>query len=248
MNTDSRQLAVLMIAAFGAATPLSAAAVNQVSYASLTGTGLIDFEALPHVGDAGQNYDAIFEADGTDFAERFVGQVLTYDGDFDVLSQTPTGPLTLQAGAAGQNIDLLDYTPGGNVLTGLGHLGYPDFSAIGEGAFTLLFDFDQAEFGFRVVGGNSGTATVDFYKRNGTLIDTVGLTGLSDGYYGFSREGGITDIAGVSIYNLDGGGIGFDDIKHTKQGVIGHPTPDVGSTLALFGLGLAGLAGLRRRQ
>lgn len=246
MNNYFKNIATAAVAATGVVSSLQAVPVNMVPYASLTGTGLIDFEDLTHVGGAGQNFDSIFESAGTDFAERFVGQTLSYSGNFDVLTQTPSGLLKLQVGAPGQNLDLLDYTPGGNVLTGLGIRGFPDYDAIGEGAFSMLFDYDQSEFGFRVVGGNAGTATIDFYRRNGTLIDSVGMTNLGDGYYGFSREAGITDIAGVSIYNLDGGGVGFDDIKHSRQGVTGHPTPDAGSTLALLSFGIAALASLRR--
>lgn len=223
--------------------------VNQVSYGSLTGTALINFEDLAHLGAPGTNYNGIFESGGANFAERFVGQTLSYSGDSDILSATTTGALTLQVGAANQNINIFDYGTGfGNVLDGLGKKGYPNFDGIGEGSFAVLFDFDQSEFGFRLLGGNGGMAEVNFFARSGTLISSITLSGLSDTYYGFSRNGGVEDIAGISIHNTDLGGIGFDDLKHSKQGIPGDPVPDAGSTSLMLGSVLAGLALLRRRS
>lgn len=111
------------------------------------------------------------------------------------------------------------------------------FSAIGEGWFGLLFDFDQSEFGFQLVGGNGGTTFVDFFLRDGSLIDSIMLWGLADAFYSFSREGGVKDIAGVAIYKNDGGGIGFDNLKRDVAGRPDiEPIPEP-STLTLLGLG-----------
>ena len=72
---------------------------------------------------------------------------------------------------------------------------------------------DQAEVGFSLVGGDrDGTATVNFFRRNGSVIDTIVLTNLWDLVYGFQRVGGINDIAGISIHNDDGEGIAIDDV------------------------------------
>ncbi len=108
----------------------------------------------------------------------------------------------------------------------------------------MLFDFDQSAFGFQLIGGDGGSGTVDFYRRDGSLISSLSLMGLASAYYGFEREGSLQDIAGISIYNLDGGGVAFDNLKFTVQGVSG--VPEGGATLALLGLSLAGIAGLRR--
>jgi hypothetical protein len=40
------------------------------------------------------------------FAERFVGQTLGFSGNFDVLSGSPSDPLTLQVGDPNQNINV----------------------------------------------------------------------------------------------------------------------------------------------
>ena len=225
-----------------------AVGVTQIPAGSLTGTGLITFDDVAGGGSPGTNYDAIFESDGASFAERFVGQTLTPSGDFDTLSGVPSTPLALQIGAAGQNLNVFIHTTS-NVLTGLGNKGFPSFDGIGEGSFAVLFDYDQSEFGFELVGGDGGSATVEFFKRDGSLIDTILLGGLSDQSYGFQRDGGLKDIAGISIWNTDGGGIGFDNLIHDVPGVPGDPNivPEPMTMIAMFG-GLVSLGGYLRRR
>jgi hypothetical protein len=223
-------VAVLALAgsAFGQITP--------VPYASLTGTGFEGFEGFAAASGAGVNYDAVVGNSNVSFAERFAGQTLGVSGDFDTLSGSPTGPLSLVVGAPDQNLSLL-ISGGSNVITGLGPLGYPSFGAVGEGALSFLFDVDQGEFGFQLVGGDGGSADVSFFRRDGSLISTIAVSGLASAFYGFQRDGGLTDIAGVSITNTDGAGIGLDNLRFTI------PAP---GSLALLGLG-ALAAGRRRR-
>lgn len=225
---------------------VSALPINSTAYASLTGTQLITFDDVAGGGAPGTNYDAIFESGNTAIGEHFVGQTVGVNGDSDTLAGAPTAPLTLTVGAPGQNLNV--FTNTSQVLTGLGPRGFPDFSAIGEGAFAVLFDFDQSEFGFQLVGGNGGNGFVSFFRRNGTLIDSLTIASLADDFYGFTRDGGLKDIAGVSIYNDDGGGVGFDNLKFDVAGVIGDPNavPEP-TSLAVAGLGLLGLSLSRRR-
>lgn len=217
-----------------------AAAINQVSSGALTGTGLITFEDVA-VG----NFDSIFESDGASFAERFVGQTLSYSGDFDVLSGSPSGSLTLMAGLAAENLSTIDHA-GSRVLTGNGPVGYPAGESIGEGSFAVLFDYDQSEFGISIVGGNGGSATIGFYRRDGSVIDTLSLSGLAEATYGFQRDGGVNDIAGIAIWNLDGAGVGFDNLIHDVPGVEGpgnQPVPEPATVVGAFAL--AALMGRR---
>jgi hypothetical protein len=230
----------------GLASSATADPINQVDYATLAGTELITFDDVAGGFAPGTNYDAIFESGNTAFGESFVGQTRSDAGSFDALSGTPSGPLALQVGAPGQNLNV--FVEGASqVLTGLGPIGFPSFDAIGEGSFALLFDFDQSEFGFQLVGGNGGTAFVDFFMRDGTLIDSITLGSLSSAFYGFSREGGLKDIAGISIYNDDPAGIGFDNLKHDVAGIPDTTIPEP-STFTLLGLGIGALVFWRRRQ
>lgn len=135
---------------------------------------------------------------------------------------------------------------GTNVLAGLGPTGFPNFNAIGEGAIAILFDNDQSAFGFESVGGNLGDANFDFFARDGSLIGSLTPTGLGTDLFGFSREGGVNDIAGISIWNTDPAGIGFDNIIFDVPGDnVAVPAP---ATFGLLGIGLFGLGVLSRRQ
>lgn len=226
------------------ATGVNAAPINQVAYASLTGTEIVTFDDLPSASASGTNYDSIIISGGTAIGERFDGQTRSSSGDFDVLSGSPSATLNVLTGSPDQNLDLLFYN-GSNVLAGLGPLGYPNFDAVGEGSFALLFSTNQSQFGFQLVGGNGGTATVDFFRRDGSLIEEILLSGLTDTFYGFSRDGGLQDIAGISISNNDLGGIGFDNLKHDVVSNVAVPEP---ASIFLIALGLLGVANTRRKN
>jgi hypothetical protein len=199
--------------------------IEEIDPSTLTCDGIIQFDDITGGIQPGTHYDTVVESDGADFAERFVGQTLTLSGNFDILSGTPSGPLSLQVGAANHNVGVVEAPSCGptQILAGWGPPGFPDFSGGGEGCFAVLFDFDQSEFGFRICGGNGGTAAVNFFQRNGSLIDQIVVANLSDQVYAFRRLGGVNDIAGISIHNDDPGGVGFDDLCHDVPGVPGDP-------------------------
>ena len=222
------------------------AQVSQTAYASLTGTQFVTFDDVAGGAAPGTNYDGVFFSNGVGFAERFVGQTLSSNGNFDVLGGAPSGGgLTLQPGAAGQNLNVF-VNGGTNVLTGLGPVGFPGFDAIGEGSFAALFSTGQSQFGFQLVGGNNGNASVSFFAQDGSLIDMITLSNLADAFYGFSRDGGLNDIYGISIYNDDAAGIGFDNLKFDVRSVGGMvPEP---ATWALLILGFGAVGGAMRRR
>jgi hypothetical protein len=234
----------------GVAVTLSSATalpaqVTQVDYAALTGTEFISFAGVTGGPSPGTNYNGVIVVGGVAFGERFDGQMLTAAGNFDQLSGTPSNGLTLLAGANGQNLAFFQ-SPAGQVLSGIGPAGFPVPDAIGEGVVSLLFSSDQSEFGFRLAGGHNGTANVGFFRADGSLIQTIALGNLPlTASYGFTRNAGIMDIRGISIWNDDLTGIGLAGLRHNVQSAIPEP-----STWAMMigGFGLMGIAMRRRRR
>ena len=168
----------------------------------------------------GTNYDGLVWSGGMQFAERFMGQKLSSSGDFDVVLGSPINPLILQVGAPGQSLDVFAYTT--NVLAGLGHLGYPDLDAIGEGSIAMYFPLSQSRVSFQLVGGNGGSATLSFYRADGSLIDNVVVSGLADLAYGFATFNGAPSISGILVQNTDPSGIGVVNICHGGDIVKSH--------------------------
>lgn len=233
------------LAAIAACSSSFAAPINTIAPGSLTGSQVTTFDDVAGGSAPGTNYNGVFVSGGVSFAERFVGQSLSTAGGFDVLSGAPGAALALQLGASDQNLNIF-VRGASQVLTGLGPTGFPNFGAIGEGSFAALFSTDQSEFGFDLVGGDGGSATVNFFRRNGSLIDAVVINSLSDQRYAFARDGNVFDIGGISIHNNDVGGIGFDNLRFNVPSTGGGTVPEP-ATLALVGLALAGI-GLSRRK
>ena len=231
--------AILLGAGLAQAVP-----INQVAPATLTLTEVITFDDVPGGPSPGTNYDSILALNGASFAEHFAGQVVTHNSG-DVLSGLPEGPLTLQAGDPSQNLNVFLYNGTTNVLDGLGKTreDFPVERTIGEGAFAVLFQQNQTALSFDLVGGNVGQAFVSFFGRDGSLIEAITLSGLSDQSYGFVRDGGVWDIAGFSVYNNDPAGISIDNLRFDAPAT-SVPEP---STLIIVGSGLLGMVVLRRR-
>ncbi len=262
-----KPLSLLIILALILAAPVSAAPINQVNYFSLSGNVFIDFESvllspLPGFPSAsGTNFDNILDLGDASFAERFVGQSVSSSGTSDVLSDSPTNPLSLQVGAPNENVTVFS-SPGetnGGAIAGLGPLGFPAPFSIGDGALAILFDNDQSEFGFMSPGGNAGSAAFNFFRRDGSLINSLNPMNLGEDFFGFSREAGTQDIAGISIFNTDFNGIGLDDIIFDVPGdsmpnIPGDPSGDSNppapvpepSTFLLLGTGLAAFVAWRQ--
>ena len=221
------------------------AQVAQVAYGSLTGTQTASFGSVAGGPGAGTNYDGILGVNGVAFGERFAGQTVTTLGNFDQLGGMPSDELTLLAGDAAHNLTVFQ-SPAGPVLSGNGTQGYPVFDAIGEGAVSLLFSTDQSQFGFQLAGGNGGNAYISFFRNDGSLIDSFTLSSLPVvASYGFTRDGGLHDIRGVSIWNDDLTGFGFRNFLYDVPSAVPEPAS---WALMLVGFGAIGLAMRRRRR
>ena len=107
--------------------------------------------------------------------------------------------------------------------------GFPDRNGGGEGAVSILFDRDQSALGFRVASEPKpdepkpkGRILVAFFRRDGNLIAEVEVElEWMLGGYGFRRQDGVEDIAGISITNRDPQGVMIDDVIFDRDLVVG---------------------------
>jgi hypothetical protein len=177
----------------------------------------------------------IYSTFNTQIAESFAGQTVSGGGGttFETVSGTPTNPLTLLV-PAGQNGVYITAGRLGGLAQGTA------FDDIGEGLMSLFFTLDQSSMGFSLVGGNGGSASLYFFARDGSLIDSVVVNNLANIGYTFSSSGPL--FAGITISNEDLGGIGIDDLR-ISNAVSSVPIP---GAVWLLGSGLLGLAGWRR--
>jgi hypothetical protein len=171
-------------------------------------------------------------------AESFAGQMVSGGpgASFESVSGSLTNPLTLLVPAAQNGV----YITSGR-LAGLAQ-GLNDID-IGEGLMSLLFTLDQATVGISLVGGNGGSCTLDFFARDGSLLDSVALTNLANLDYTFSSAG--PQFAGITISNTDPGGIGIDNLRFDPPSDSVVPLP---SSLVLLASGSLGMLAFRIRQ
>lgn len=245
----TRQVTAMLAAlalGFASAGLAHADPIDVVAYTT-TGLMVIDFEDAAAAPFPGVNYDGILNSGGARFAERFAGQNLSFSGGNDVLSGSPGGPLTLQTGAPGRNLDL-GTDNGTHNLIPCGNLGCLDGNGYGEGSFAVLFAHPTSFFGFQQFFDEGGTklTTLDFFNGAGGLIQRVTVN--VHGSFGFHRSGGFEDIAGVSVFTSDLGGLAYDNLVYdpTHGDPGGVPEPATWAML-LTGFGAIGAIARRRR-
>lgn len=173
---------------------------------------VITFDEVPSGWDPGHRVDEPLALPGASFAERFAGQSLGAEGDFDTVTGPGFGPLTLMPGAPGETLSVVRLF-GSNILNGYGPAGYPNVNAQGEGAIAVLFDTDQSALSFQVLGGEAGRARVQFLRRDGSEIHVIVIEDLGPVTLGFLRAGDVADIAGLVITNTDPQGLAIDNVR-----------------------------------
>jgi hypothetical protein len=172
---------------------------------------IITFDDQPGNFGPGLPIDGLLILPGASFGERFAGQNLTAEGDFDLVTGAALPPLTPIPGAPGQTFSILRIT-GASLLSGTGPGGFPMNVANGEGAVAILFDGDQSVLRLDLRGGEGGVAHIMFLSRDGAIIDQIDLTPLTEGAFGFARNATVADIAGLVISNHDPEGIALDAV------------------------------------
>ena len=97
-----------------------------------------------------------------------------------------------------------------------------------------------------LVDGDGGNAWLRLYRADGSLIQTVTLSGVQSGYYAFARSGGEADIAGFSLYNAYSYyGIAIDQLVVGAVSTVPEPHS---AWLLLLGLAFCPVIFKNRRQ
>lgn len=247
MHFTTTALSALLLALGVSAA--QAGATTEVGYATLVGAP-ITFSELA----GGAVIDGLLTSGGVQFGERFDGQELAVakaprpgaiaQDWFDDLSfGAPLAGLTLLPGAIGANLGVYHYGDAdGAAIFGIGPQNSDGSDPSGFGALSARFASPVSALGFQLRDADGGAITLQLYRADGSLIETVDLTGRTDGRYAFARNGGVADIAGFSLTHRDSYyGVSLDNLLLTTAAV---PEP---AAALLFIPGLLTLAALRRR-
>jgi hypothetical protein len=208
-------LRILVLALLPTGSLACGAPVCLVDPDSLALMRVITFDDIPSGAGPGHRVDDVLPLPGARFGERFAGQSVTALQTHDQIIGQAYGPLTMLAGAHGQNLSVVRFY-GNAMLNGFGTAGFPRREAQGEGAIAVLFDQDQPALAFDLRGGEAGAAMVTFLRRDGALIAVVPVEPTGEFTVGFAREGGIADIAGFIVTNTDPQGLAIDTLRFGK--------------------------------
>ena len=243
----------------GAATAFVASGVANAGIIKIEesafnpGAGLITFSEFPG-GTVNPVYNpADYGGTGSTvvtFGGFFAGQRLGGAGDCPAgaalsgcVVGSPTNALALDALSPSTAITSDADNPTSPVLS-----GRPTFN----GAISILFSTDQAGVGleggyFDAIGGTAITA----FDRQGNTIGSVRNEALGIEFLGLVTEGNINKIAGLqfSLVGSEPAGFAIDNLRFGLGDQVAPPVsvPEP-ATLALLGLGLAGLTLSRRKR
>ena len=201
-------------------TSACAEPICLVSREHLSLAHVITFDDVRSSIGVGHPIDDLLIRPGARFGERFVGQTLRSEGDYDRIIGAAASPLTAIPGAPGATLGAMRLGPT-TVLQGHGPRAFPRVEAVGEGAIAIEFDTDQAALAFDLRGGEDGAIEVSFLRRDGSEITRLRIGPLAEESYAFVRQGNIPDIAGILITNSDPQGVSIDNLAFDKGQLTG---------------------------
>jgi len=249
VNMNKKLLSLLSVVVLSVATGSLVQAAPILGGLGSSPTGSMTQVNFTASGD----YSGVLTQDGVSFAEHFVGQAMSvspgpaivgYSGGpgHDIINGLPNAPLTLATAGTGFDPNNINVVQSANMVRGFG----PDNNdQYGVGAVSMLFSSSVFGVGFDLIGGaynasggnmDIGTLFVSFFEMDGTLLNALTLNAQNGSYF-FGLDGGYTGsgIGGISVWNLDQGGIGLANISYESASV---PEP---GTFLLMALGLLAL-------
>ncbi|MCK0142331.1 hypothetical protein [Aliiroseovarius sp. F20344] len=186
--------------------------------------GLLDFEAFPTIPEPGQAIHGLLHAPGMTLGEGLAGQVNYGRDGFDVLSGSPTTPISVYVGDEASLAVAYHAGFGSNAAFPLGPDGFAKRSGRGEGALAFDFELPVSAFALRLHADYSdplgsrpapGPIWLHFFDANGELMHEEEVfpdTGIQN--FGFLSS---HPIHAITLTHRDPGGIAIDDIRYSLE-------------------------------
>ena len=200
---------------------------------ALLAVGPAALAANVNVNLSGATTGTLIIAPGASFAQTFAGQSVSGTG----ITGSPTSPLALQAAGS----ILVDFWDPGVSTASNSLLSQPGNAA----PLSILLSSNADSFGWTMGSSDAGSSIVaDFFDASGALVGSQTVF-MGVGYNNYLLSG-LSVFRGLTFRNNnDGAGVRFQNMFYNSVSSSSVPEP---GTVALLGLGLAGLGMSRRRK